>query len=299
MKQDYTNEYKLIRSGGLGFYEQKRGLIAVRGKEAAQFLNGLITNDAAKLANDAQMRAAFPNAQGRLLATTGVLRRGDKFLFETEAQTREKVFQNLFRFTFAGDFFVEDLSDNFRYFEISNLKSQISNPDFIEFQTSFGTNVFVPNDAAEDYTNELKNENAVEISDELYEVLRIENGVPLYGVDALETTIVPELGIENLISYDKGCYVGQEIIARIHFRGHIAKQLTGLILENEAKPNDELKSIDGKNAGKITSVTFSLTLGKFIALGFVRYDYLAEDTELKVGDTAATVKHLPFVQKLS
>ncbi len=299
MKQNFLSEYKLIRSGGLGFYEQKRGLIAVWGKEAAQFLNGLITNDAAKLTNGAQMRAAFPNVQGRLLATTRVLRRSDKFLFETEAATREKVFQNLFRFTFAGDFFVEDLSDNFRYFEIFNSKSQISNSDFIEFQTSFGANVFVPNDAAEDYTNELKNENAVGISDELYEVLRIENGVPLYGVDAHETTIVPELGIENLISYNKGCYVGQEIIARIHFRGHIAKQLTGLILETEAARGDELKSLDGKNAGKITSVTFSPTLEKFIALAFVRYDYLAQGTELKTGETTATVKHLPFVGQVS
>lgn len=299
MKQDYTNEYKLIRSGGIGFYEQKRGLIAVRGKEAVQFLNGLITNDAAKLADDAQMRAAFPNAQGRLLATTGVLRRGDKFLFETEAATREKVFNNLFRFTFAGDFFVEDLSDNFRYFEILNWKSRISNPDFIEFHNNFGANVFVPNDAAEDYTNELKNENAVRISDELYEVLRIENGVPLYGVDADETTIVPELGIENLINYNKGCYVGQEIIARIHFRGHIAKQLTGLILETEAQRSDELKSPDGKNAGRITSAVFSPQLGKFIALAYVRYDFLAEGTELKIGETTATVKHLPFVAQVS
>ncbi len=91
----------------------------------------------------------------------------------------------------------------------------------------------------------------------------------------------------------------QEIIARIYFRGHIAKQLTGLILENEAKPNDELKSLDGKNAGRITSVTFSPQLEKYIALAFVRYDYLAEGTELKTGETAATVKHLPFVAQVS
>jgi folate-binding protein YgfZ len=159
--------------------------------------------------------------------------------------------------------------------------------------------VFVPNDAAENFTNALKNENAVVISDELCEVLRIENGLPLYGVDADETTIVPELGIENLISYNKGCYVGQEIIARIHFRGHIAKQLTGLILEAEAKPGDELKSLDGKNAGRVTSVVFSPILGKFIALAFVRYDFLAEGTRLKIGETAAAVKHLPFVEQIS
>ncbi len=257
MNQDLLNEYNLVRENAAGFYERKRGLIAVWGKEAVQFLNGLVTNDVAKLQDNAQMLAAFPNAQGRLLAKVRVLRQGDKFLFETEAETREKVFQNLFRFTFAGDFFVEDLSDKFGYFEILNLKSQISNPDFIEFHNNFGASVFVPNDAAEDFTNELKNENAVRISDDLYEVLRIENGVPLYGIDADETTIVPELGIENLISYQKGCYIGQEIIARIHFRGHIAKKLTGLILENEAQPNDELKALDGKNAGKVTSVTFS------------------------------------------
>ncbi len=299
MKRDFIDEYNLIRTGSAGFYEQTRGLIAVWGREAAQFLNGLMTNDAAKLEDGAQMLAAFPNAQGRLLATVGVLRRGDKLLFETEAATREKVFRNLFRFTFAGDFFVEDLSDNFRYFEIFNSQSQISNPDFIKFRGNFGASVFVPNDAAEDFTNALKNENAVVISDELYEVLRIENGVPLYGVDADETTIVPELGIENLISYNKGCYVGQEIIARIHFRGHIAKQLTGLILEAEAKPGDELKSLDGKNAGRITSVTFSPTLGRFIALAFVRYDFLAEGTRLKIGETTVAVKHLPFVEQIS
>ncbi len=295
MNQNLLDEYHSVRDGGIGFYEQKRGLIEVSGKEAVQFLNGLITNDAAKLEENSQMLAAFPNAQGRLLAIVRVKRKGDKFLFETAAETYEKILKNLQRFTFAGDFYVTDLSDDFRYYEITDSKFKTSNPDFIEFQNSFGLNIFVPKAAAEDFTSELKNKNAVEISDELYEVLRIENGVPKYGVDADESTIVPELGIADLISYQKGCYIGQEIIARIHFRGHIAKQLTGLVLETEANANDELKSLDGKNAGRITSVTFSPKLEKFIALAFVRYDYLAEGTELKINDSRATVRNLPFV----
>jgi len=299
MNTNLLNEYRIVRENGIGFYERKRGLIEVSGKEAVQFLNGLITNDAAKLEDSSQMLAAFPNAQGRLLAVVRVLRIKDKFLFETEVETYEKVLKNLQRFTFAGDFFVEDLSGDFRYFEITDSKFQISNPDFIEFQNRFGVNVFVPKASGEDFLSELKNKNAARISDELYEILRIENGIPKYGVDADENTIVPELGIEDLISYNKGCYIGQEIIARIHFRGHIAKQLTGLILENEAQPNDELKSLDGKNAGKITSVTFSPKLEKFIALAFVRYGYLAEDTELTINDTTATVKNLPFIERIS
>src|SRR3954468_3701554 len=129
MVTDSENAYDLIRSGGAGFYEQKRGLIAVSGKEAVQFLDGLITNDVKTLEDGASMLAAFPNAQGRLLAVVRVKRQGDRFLFETEEATREKVFQNLFRFTFAGDFFVEDLSDSFVYFEVFGPRADVYHAD--------------------------------------------------------------------------------------------------------------------------------------------------------------------------
>src|SRR5678815_4582969 len=101
MTADNEETYNHIRSGGAGFYTQKRGLVAVWGMEAVPFLDGMITNDMKTLADGAQMLAAFPNAQGRLLAVVRVLRRGDRFLIETEEATREKVYQNLFRFTFA------------------------------------------------------------------------------------------------------------------------------------------------------------------------------------------------------
>jgi folate-binding protein YgfZ len=295
---DFLENYEAIRGGATGFYEQKRGLIAVWGREAVQFLNGLITNDVEKLEEDSTMLAAFPNVQGRMLAVVRVLKKDDKFLFETEEATRQKVFQNLFRFTFAGDFFVEDLSENYAYFSIVNHELQI--PDSIEFQSRFGKDVFVPQDSMESFRKEL--ENAVEISDELYEVLRIESGLPLYGVDMDESTIVPEVDLPELISYNKGCYIGQEIIARIHFRGHVAKKLTGLVLSlatasgsDKALVGAELKSPEGKSAGKITSVIFSPKLQKTIALAFVRYDFLAEGTELKVDDLTAKVKKLPFI----
>lgn len=303
----FLENYETIRSGSAGFYEQKRALIAVWGKEAVQFLNGLITNDVEKLAENSSMLAAFPNAQGRLLATVRVLKKDDKFLFETEEATHEKVFQNLFRFTFAGDFFVEDLSEKYAYFEVQSSKFNVQNSEFIVFESRFGKDIFVPETDAENFRNELKDQNAVKISDELYEVLRIENGLPIYGVDIDETTIVPEIDLPDLISYTKGCYIGQEIIARIHFRGHVAKKLTGLILSlatasgsDKAFPDAligaEIKSPDGKNAGKITSATFSPKLQKTIALAFVRYDFLAEGTELKVGDLTAKVKNLPFIE---
>ena len=300
-------KYNAIRDGATGMYEQPRGLIAVWGKEAVPFLDGLISNNVKALAEGEQMLAAFPNAQGRLLAVVRVLRQGDRFLFETESSTREKVHQNLFRFTLAGDFFVEDISDNYRFADVINFGSPVPVSALRLSGRGFDT-VAIPEGVWSDFRNSLGDGNRVEIDDELYETLRIESGIPKYGADMDETTIVPELGLDGLISYNKGCYIGQEIIARIHFRGHVAKQLTGIVLSSPpyeggvaagrggSLGGTDLTTAEAKNAGRITSTTFSPKLDRSIALAYVRYDYLAEGTELSAGDHTATVTPLPFIK---
>lgn len=294
--------YSHMHSGGTALHREPRGLISVRGSEAVQFLDGLITNDVKTLVDGGQMHAAFPDAKGRLLAVVRVVRQGDRFLIETEAATRQKVFDNLFRFTMAGDFFVEDLSEEYTFIRVFDRKFIPITPPFVEFDMKHGTDYFVHAEDAFDFVGELKYLDAPEISDGLFEVLRIEHGIPVYGVDMDETTIVPEIGIDGLISYQKGCYIGQEIIARIHFRGHVAKRLTGVSwpaapgASIEGFKGIELKTIDGKNAGRITSVTISPALEKAIALAYVRYDYLAEGTELQAGDQTVKVTDLPFLK---
>jgi len=101
-----------------------------------------------------------------------------------------------------------------------------------------------------------------------------------------------------MISYTKGCYVGQEIIARIHFRGHVAKQLTGVVAadKSDLTPGVEITTKDGKNAGRVTSVTVSPKLQKTVGLAYVRYDHLANGTELLAGTTEVEVADLPFVR---
>jgi folate-binding protein YgfZ len=295
------DDYNKIRGGAPGFYKQKRGLLEVWGKEAVQFLNGLITNDVAALEDGAQMPAAFPNVQGRLLAFVRVLKQGDKFLFETDEVTREKVFQNLFRFTYAGDFFVEDVSENYDYLEIFNSDFGFPDSDILVFSSKFSKDVFIPKNLAENIENDMRESGAVEISGELYDLFRNENGVPRYGVDMDETTVVLETGLDEAVSFTKGCYLGQEIIARIHFRGHVAKKLTGLILSEPPvlagglPPNAELKSSEGKPAGRITSAVFSPKLQKTIALAYVRYEFLAAGTELQAGDLTAKVTNFPVL----
>jgi tRNA-modifying protein YgfZ len=301
MDLESAGVYKMIRGRkGAGYYQRDRGLIAVWGNESVQFLDGLLTNDMKPLGDGQQMLAAFPNPQGRLLAVARIKRAGDRFLIDTEADTSEKLYKNLFRFSFAGDFFVEDLSGNYRYFEFFGDRPAISDGE-IEFDNAGTSSTFVPTEKAERFSREILNM-STPISENLYEILRIENGIPIYGVDMDETTIVPELGIEDMISYTKGCYIGQEIIARIHFRGHVAKQFSGLVLSDGLAPDInpseiELITMDGKKAGRITSTAFSPILSKWIALAYIRYENLAAGTLLRAGTTGAVVTNLPFISR--
>lgn len=300
--EDLQN-YKEIRNGeSIGFYKQRRGLIEVSGGEAIQFLDGLITNDMKTLEDGKEMLAAFPNPKGRMLAVVGVLRNGDKYLFETEEETYQKIYDNLFRFTYAGDFKVEDLTENYISYKF------FGDSESLYLKTKEAIlitgNYFVPKDEADKFEENLTNENFIEISDNLYETLRIENGIPKYNVDMNEETVVPEVGLANAISYNKGCYIGQEVIARIHFRGKVAKELKGLVIEELFEPQaveigligEEIKSLDNKNAGTITSITYSPKLKKTIALGYVRNAFLEEGTELKINEYTAKVKDLPFIE---
>ena len=328
MNDNLKNEYTAVRESGAGILEfPKRSLIEVSGTEAVQFLNGLVTNDVKKLEDLSWMSAAFPNAQGRLLALVRILRLGNKFLFDVDAANYEKVLQNLTRFTFAGDFHVADLTDKMRLlavngkqaFEIVNRNLQVPNAlDTIAVTNLGGAEIvvirdrqtggkgfdlFIPNELYQTLKDDFRARGAVEISDETREVLRVEAGIPKYGADMDETTVVLETGLDEAVSFTKGCYIGQEIIARIHFRGHVAKKLAGLVLEEniEIAPGDALESETGKAAGRVTSTVFSPALDKTIALALVRYEFLPPETELLVtrGENKykAKVSELPFIKR--
>jgi folate-binding protein YgfZ len=322
-------EYDAVRGGGAGLFDlSARGRIEVRGTEAVQFLNGLITNDVKTLAPGAWMYAAFPNVQGRLLALARVLRPGDEsvFLFDTEAATRERVRQNLERFTLAGDFHVRDLTAETAQLSLqgaqaAQLIAQVLGADTAQLErmrvaavswhghaltllrathtSEDGFDLIAGADASAELRRALLDAGALPSGGDTFEVLRIEAGIARYGVDMMETNVVLEAVPEEAVSYTKGCYVGQEIIARIHWRGHVAKRLTGLLFDGDRAVAPEAKIVapDGKEIGRVTSAVFSPHLARTVALGYVKFDYLAPGTEVRVGDEAraARVSALPLV----
>jgi aminomethyltransferase len=168
-----------------------------------------------------------------------------------------------------------------------------------------GFDLFVNNNDAESLWRALVEAGARPAGFDALEVLRVEAGLPRYGVDASEANVVTEVLDEaESVSYTKGCYTGQEIIARIHWRGHVAKRLAGLVFERDAgTPADSRLHDcgDEREVGRITSTAFSPRLRRQVALAVVKYDHLQPGTEVKVFDgerevCAAHVAELPLVR---
>jgi folate-binding protein YgfZ len=328
---DPAAEYKVVRDGGAGLLDlSMRGRVEVGGTEAVQFLNGLITNDVKALAEGAWMLAAFPNVQGRLIAETRVLRlAGDRFLFDTEAATHEQILKTLGRFTLAGDFRVRDLTNELALISLQgesapqvlskalgstgtqvergrvltiNWKEQPVHLIRATHTAEDGFDLFVGASGAASLWEALSANGAEAVGLDALDILRVEAGQPRYGVDMDETNVVLEAVPDEAVSFTKGCYIGQEIIARIHWRGHVAKKLAGLIFDEpgDAKRLDKVRAQDGKEIGRLTSTALSPRLNQTVALGYLKYDYLAPGTELRVisgeAELAAHVVELPFVR---
>jgi folate-binding protein YgfZ len=136
-----------------------------------------------------------------------------------------------------------------------------------------------------------------------FEMARIEAGIPRFGADMDESNIPLECGIEaRAVSYSKGCYIGQEVINRIHSIGHVNKELRGLRLADGLKQlpaNGDKLFHDGKEAGRVTSAVRSAALEANLALGYVRREANAPETELVlrgVEETKAVIVELPFLK---
>jgi len=130
------------------------------------------------------------------------------------------------------------------------------------------------------------------------ESLRIETGTPRYGHDVDQTVLLPELASQDLVSYTKGCYLGQEVVVRIRDRGHVNRHFRGLVLEGETVPSPgDTVVAAGQEVGRVTSATWSFGRKRPLALGFIRRQHADPGTSVAVRsrtrELPATVTALP------
>ena len=285
------------------------------------FLNGLITNDMKTLGENRWMPAAFPTVQGRLIGAVRMARTGESFLIDTDAGSHEAILKTVSRFTLAGDFKVTDLTEATAMLTVQGQRasevvekvlpisvSELPRDGVVELEwkgtpvtiirathtAEDGFDIVLDSAHAPELRQALDDAGALTVDEETSEILRVEAGIPRYGRDMDESNVVIETNLDDAVSFTKGCYIGQEIIIRIKHRGHVAKKLTGLRFETDQKieTGAVLTSTDGKEIGRVTSPVFSLKLNTTIALGYVRYEYLAPGTVI----STATVTELPFVR---
>jgi len=306
------------------------GAIKVWGGEAVPFLNGLVSNDVKTLVPGAGMRAALLTGHGKVRALARVLNLGTEFLLLTDPQTHEMVLKYISPFSYAGDFHAEDVSEQFRLLSVQGPKSHLvmkeisfepvpQLPEYAWFQTLIagnqitvvrashtgeeGFDLLVPESALPDVWDFVllkgKFHLLAPIGLQALESLRIEAAQPVYGVDVDEANMLLELGLADVVSFNKGCYTGQEAVAMATYRGHISKRLSGLQVKGDIVPSrgDVLKK-EGKEVGTVTSALRSPTLDSVIALAYVKYGFFEVGNDLEIqsnsGPLQAVVVETPF-----
>jgi folate-binding protein YgfZ len=311
-----------------------RSRICLTGADRARFLHGQVTNDVNKLGVGEGCYAALITAKGRIQSDLNIYRLQDELLLDFEPGLTQAISERLEKYVIADDVQVVDVAAHYGLLSVQGpqaasvlsgaavaneapskpfifvkITGETPGEIYLMNQPRLGTSgfdLFVPvaglSAMADRVLAAVKAIGGRACGWEAFEMARIEAGIPRFGVDMDESNIALETGLENrAISFNKGCYIGQEVISRIQTYGQVAKALRGLRLA------DDLKSLPvkgdklfhgGKEVGYVTSALESPALKANVALGYVRKEVNQLGNELtlrtKEGESDARVVEIPF-----
>ena len=285
-----------------------RAKFRVTGTDRFRFLNGQITNDLRKASETVALEACVLNAKGKLNGHIFITALGESFLIDAEPELGEPLRTRLERYVIADDVQIEDVTDGFSLFHVLAQESPMLEGSRIVSVHRFATPGWDIWSAPERY-HALRDQlslTSVFIDSTVAEVMRIEQGLARWGRELTEDIIPIEADLERrTVDYEKGCYIGQEVISRMKMSGQTNKRLCGLISLDNTPLQQGMKlaapSTAGKEAGWITSATRSQRLGKQIALGYVKRGFNNPGTMLNTflrdttGAVPVEVVSLPFL----
>ena len=301
------DEYELLtRSAGL-LDRSERGKLLLTGGEAAEFLQGQVTNDVEGLEPGRGLYAALLNHKGKLRADMRVLRGEDWLWLDTEAAGLAPMRHTCEVFSLGRDVRHEDVTESRAILSLIGPEARaaldVDLPQdehcFVEGEhglyvaTDLGADVICPAAEAEGVVAALGVER---VSEGAAECLRVESGRPRLGLDMGGDTIPQEAGLnERAVNFEKGCYVGQETVARLHWRGKPNRHLRGLRLSAPAEHGEPL-TVGERELGQVGTACVSPALGP-VALAIVRKEAAPGDT-VTVGSqgTTAELVDLPFAR---
>jgi folate-binding protein YgfZ len=305
-------EYAAATAAVGQFDRSERGKLGLSGADAVAFLDSLLSNDIAAIAPGGGADATLLDPKGRMLAEVRVLRSDEELLLDTERVALQALFDALTRFRIG---YTADLHKRTLEFALLSLIGPASDtvlqqppPDLEHahllttvgavpvraIRTRLGIDLLLESGEHERALAALHSAGVVALSAATYELLRIEHGIPCFGVELDETTMPQEAGLhERAVSYSKGCYIGQETVARLYWKGKPKRHLRGLLLSEPLAAGTVLRHGE-REVGVLSAVAVSPRLGP-LALALVRAE--AEPGALLAagdGDASATVVALPF-----
>ena len=307
-----ASEYRALTEG-CGLVDRAgRGRLALTGADRREFLQGQITQDVETLEPGHGRYAALLTHKGKMLSDMRVLDVGDELLLSCERAGLQEIFNMIRRYKLGADVELHkrtremgELSligpdarrvagaDALGPDEHDNVRARIGEHDAILVATDLGVDVFCAAEATEGVRGALLAAGAVEVGEAAAELVRVESGRPRYGIDLDDNVIPQEAGLnERAVSFTKGCYVGQETVARLFYRGKPNRHLRGLKLSAEVEPGTPLL-LGEKEVGRVTSVAVSPALGP-IGLALVRRQAEPGSTIAAGEDATAEVVELPF-----
>jgi tRNA-modifying protein YgfZ len=298
----------------------ERGKLALSGTGAVEFLNGQVTNELDGLRAGEGCYAAFLTHKGKMLGDLRILVTGDdpaaapsELLLDTERVALQALFDMIRRFKVGFDVELHKRTLERSLFSLigpsaeriaapeglsgeehANAAVEVGGVQALAVRTDVGVDLVCDAADGERLVAELQQRGAAPVGEAAAECLRIERGRPRYGIDLDETVIPQEAGLnERAVSFTKGCYVGQETVARLHYRGRPNRHLRGLRLSEPAVTGVELRLAE-RPVGRVGSITVSPALGP-IALALIRRE-AEPGSVLSVGTQGATaeVVELPF-----
>jgi aminomethyltransferase len=322
---DTAAEYRALTEG-VGVVDRSMlGKVTVTGRDRQAFLQGMLSNDVKGLAPGQGTAAAFLDAHGKVMAIMRVYALEDRVLLELPVGLTAKTLETLDHFLISEKAYFEACDEAFAVIavqgpEARDLLSKLAGRD-LDLPLHHHTEVAIAGAAvrviarreggvagyhcwavalhAAPLWRSLVDAGARPVGMEALDALRVEAGVPWYGIDVDDTVILPETRLEELVSYNKGCYIGQEVVARVKYRGHVNRALSGLVIDGDRVPAHGAHVLaDGKDVGRVTSAVRSPAIGKPIALAYVRREHFEPGTAVTVDDggqsIGATVAALPF-----
>ena len=267
------------------------GVVSLQGKDTADFLHRMSTNNMLNINSNEPVVTVLTDADGHFMDVVTVLLHNERFLLIGSEGNGQNIFEWLNKHHFSEEITIVDESGQYGLFALygEGVPAILSSQEYILIGSDSESAFILVENNVSSVWKKLVESGLTPVGREAWNLIRTERGIPRLGFEITSSANPLEAGFAHAVSFTKGCYIGQEVIARMDTYDKVSRELRRLHFSGEVdKSGQKLLTKDGKPAGEITTSVYSPELGKQIGLGYVKKKYIELGGELFVSGTDLT-----------